>query len=996
MILKKIIIPLISCVIYYSVSFCQGTIRGKITDENGESVTGANIVLKSQPTVGTRSDFNGKFTLQITGSSPETIVISFISYQTMEETVNPKNGEVIVKNFRLVPVSVALQEAVIIGKANKAQEAVMEKIQIKSAPTISYISSEMIKKIGDTNISSAVTRVTGVSTNGSFLTVRGIGDRYMKTAINGSRIPTLDPFTNNVKLDLFPSSLVDNIVLVKTASPDLPGDWAGAYLSVETKDYPEKFTVNVETSFGYNQQTSLRDVVSSQRSATDWMGFDNGLRNINHDDFRPVYLNTNGTLVITPYEEFVALGLGDYYKSLGVTDDNWKQGTPLADTYYKLGLVQLGLLPANQINDPIAFSNAKSLYINNYQRHADDLVNEPGIQSQSKLFRNNWNTLTTRKAPLNFSQSFSVGNQIVLFGKPLGFLVGFRYASSIQYDPSSTGHRYPLDGSSPIGAAYDTLTLNTSKETDGWSALINLAYKYHPNHSISLLFMPNVIGVNNIKNGWNFDEAERSNSGTPGGSIIDMQYEERKQLVYQLKSEHYLPGPRLKIELDASYTQGNSSIPDHKFRRFGQLGLDRTYSYLKENLFDSRLSAELPIGESSAAGTRKLKFGAAYQYDYRKSDQYDYYLASRDTLLNGIVDSTLHNWYLNYGSDKDHNFGYSHVKAGFVMLDFPITPSLRFSGGIRVEQADIFSDVTYFNSLGLAANDLRRAEGGYIANPGTLNKISYLPSANLIVKLKRDELAPVNIRFSFSQTVARPSIREVSASRVYDYDLKSNVQGNPDLKLVQINNYDVRFEAYFKSGDNISVSAFYKDLKNHIELIIFDQNYNGFGTTWRNATNTWLKGIEIEGRKSMTKQLEIKANITAVNSRSTLDRFLNGSGDTITHVMYDQAPYIINGILAYTSDKMGISAALSYNVQGPRLVIVGKNARSYDIYEMPRNLLDFKASKTVGKHFSVSIKVQDILHTSIRRAYKFPGGYNLDYDKYTWGTSYVFAVSYKL
>ncbi|HOO09492.1 MAG TPA: TonB-dependent receptor plug domain-containing protein, partial [Cyclobacteriaceae bacterium] len=78
--------------------------------------------------------------------------------------------------------------------------------------------SELIKKTGDANVTAAIARVSGVSTNGSFITVRGIGDRYIKTMINGMRIPTLDPFTNNIKLDIFPSSLVDNIIITKTAS----------------------------------------------------------------------------------------------------------------------------------------------------------------------------------------------------------------------------------------------------------------------------------------------------------------------------------------------------------------------------------------------------------------------------------------------------------------------------------------------------------------------------------------------------------------------------------------------------------------------------------------------------------------------------------------------------------------------------------------------------------------------------------------------------------
>ena len=109
--------------------------------------------------------------------------------------------------------------------------------------------------------------------------------------------------------------------------------------------------------------------------------------------------------------------------------------------------------------------------------------------------------------------------------------------------------------------------------------------------------------------------------------------------------------------------------------------------------------------------------------------------------------------------------------------------------------------------------------------------------------------------------------------------------------------------------------------------------------------------------------------------------------------MFGQAPYIVNGILSYTSDSLGLSAALSYNIQGPRLVIEDFYA---NVYEMPRNLLDFKISKTLGKHLSVSLKVLDILHSSIRRSYKLHDGYSLDYDKYTYGTTYVFSLLYKI
>lgn len=994
--MKDTLILLLFCILSIPASFSQGTLRGKISDENGEPVTGANILLKSQPLVGTISDLKGQYSLKINGSNPQTVAISFVSYQTIEVTVNPKNEEVIVMDFNLIPVSNQISEAFVIAKVNRSNNTYMEMMKAKSVLSIDYISSETIKRTGDVTVSSAVARVSGVSTNGSFITVRGIGDRYMKTSINGLRIPTLDPFTNNINLDLFPASLVDNIVITKTASPELPGDWAGAYLSIETKDYPDVLSVNVESSFGYNQQSSLKEIVSSRHSSTDWLGYDNGLRDVNHGDFIPVNPEP------TAYNEFVALGLGSYFNSLGVTNANWGRNP---NTYTKLGFQQLGLLGAAQFNDDAAFQNAQALYNSSDKRHAFNLMNDPGIQAQNKMFPDNWNTIR-RKAPLNFSQSFSIGDQVNLFGKPFGYLAGFRYYSSVQYDPNATGHTY-FKRNNDLSLDNDTTIQASGRETNGWSALINLSYKYHPNHSISLLFMPNFIGINKAQDGY----VNYNGTGTDDLPHIHRQvqfYEQRKQLVYQVKSDHYLPGPRLKIEFNASYTKGISSAPDFKLSLPGTAQDDRFFRYLSENLFDSKLSTELPLAKASAAGTRKLKFGLAYQYNHRKNDQYDYILAKKTQSVNTtIVDSTLDRYYVEYGYPINHSFGSSELKSAYALLDYPINPVLRFSGGARAEQSNMHTDVALFDSLGLTAGDIRRKydPNRPAALPGTSNNVSFLPSGNLIIKLSHDDLTPASIRLSYSRTVARPNIREISDVRVYDYELKANVQGNPDLKMVQINNYDARFEAYFKSGDNFSVSAFYKDFKNHIELVNHGTGRDGPGARWINSpAKSWLTGVEIEGKKVIFKQLEIMANITFVNSHATIntsytqDNGLSVKGDIITHSMFGQSPYIINGILSYTSDKMGLSATLSYNVQGPRLVIIGQHGASYvpDIYEMPRNLLDFKASKSLGKHFLASIKVLDILNSSYRRTYRFPEGYILDYDKYTWGTTYVFSVSYKL
>jgi hypothetical protein len=1025
--MKKIFLLIIINIIITSYCFSQGTVRGKVSDENGEKLIGVTLILKNNPTISAITDVDGNYSLKITDPSPQIVVVSYVGYNKVEETINPKNNEVLIKNFQLTSSKKVIGEVKIIGKQQKEQDYYMENIKKKSATTFDYISSESMKKIGDNNVAAAVARVSGVSTNGSFITVRGIGDRYIKTTVNGLQIPTLDPFTNNIKLDLIPSSLVDNIIITKTQSPDLPGDWTAAYISVETKDFPEKFSLNIETTVGYNDQSTLQTVLSSQRSSTDWLGFDNNLRDISHNNFSKPIISPS------QYQEFVALGLGDYYKSLGVnSNESWNDGTTEAQLYFKLGLIQLGILPAAQIYDDAAFIEAKNTYnTGSYKKDAFNIINANLYQDAQSL-KNNWNTVD-RTTPLNFSQTISIGNQTKLFGKKLGFLASFRYGNSNIYDPVSVSQRARFDRS-----LSQSLTQRISKETNGWSSLFSLSYNLNKNNNISFLFMPNISGANNVRT--SVDTANPTEYLVTEAQF----YEERKQFIYQFKSDHYIKRYKLKIKTNASYTLGKSTAPDFKNVQYlfdpvanayqigGAIGdgIHRYYRYLSENIFDAKVSGELPISTTSFGGIRKLKVGASFFRNDRKSDLYDYEVllgpyASLNPLTSnninnflslerfGIVNgtdafgvdySTIDFFYDVVHTDADRNFGYTNILAAYGLLDYSINSLIRFSGGLRIEQAKIYTDAVKYDSLALKPNDPRRDYSNGtnpIANPGKLNQTSFLPSLNIIYKLKDDKVGQINLRANFSQAVARPSLRELSDIAILDYEFRATVFGNSDLKMVNIKNYDARIESFFKSGDDVSFSLFYKDFKNHIELI------NAGVITWQNVDRSYAAGIEIEGKKVITKQIEFKTNITLVKSNTEFVRSrleLGASGirnyvpvDTISRPMFGQAPFIINGILSYTSDSLGLTATVSYNVQGKRLVIASSVKEIPDIYEMPRNIIDIKISKKLNKHFSLSFTVRDVLNTKIRRTYNYTDdGPTIDFDSFRYGTNYILGISYKI
>ncbi|MER3329268.1 MAG: hypothetical protein RIF34_06785, partial [Candidatus Kapaibacterium sp.] len=115
---------------------------------------------------------------------------------------------------------------------------------------------------------------------GKHVFIRGLGDRYSNTQLNGTTLPSSDPDKKSVHLDLFPSGMIENIVTIKTATPDKPGDFTGGSVDIKTKSYPDKFRANLSLSSAANTIVTGQEVLSYNGSSTDWLGFDDGLRSV--------------------------------------------------------------------------------------------------------------------------------------------------------------------------------------------------------------------------------------------------------------------------------------------------------------------------------------------------------------------------------------------------------------------------------------------------------------------------------------------------------------------------------------------------------------------------------------------------------------------------------------------------------------------------------------------------------------------------------------------
>ena len=207
----------------------------------GGPVVGATIVVVEKPGVGTITDFDGNYSISLEPGS-YTIKVSFISFNTLTfENVEIKPGDATIIDATLMPATEQLAEIEVVAEAKRNTEAgVLIKMK-NAANVVDGISSQTFKRVGDNDLSQSIRRVTGVTVEGGkYVYVRGLGDRYTKTTLNGMAIPGLDPDVNAVQIDIFPTAVLENVAVYKNFTPDLYGDFAGGLIDVETKSFPER------------------------------------------------------------------------------------------------------------------------------------------------------------------------------------------------------------------------------------------------------------------------------------------------------------------------------------------------------------------------------------------------------------------------------------------------------------------------------------------------------------------------------------------------------------------------------------------------------------------------------------------------------------------------------------------------------------------------------------------------------------------------------------
>lgn len=956
----KCFLSLLLCFSIWSWAAGQGAMSGTIKDEtSGEPLIGANIVIEGTG-IGSASDFDGNYQFKAE-PGVYTMLVSYLGYNDKKiEGVEIKSGETTYLDILLSDQSVELDlEVVVQAKAIERSENALLLLQKKSDKIQDGISAREMSKLGVSNAATALKKVTGTTiVGGKYVYVRGLGDRYSATLLNGIQLPSIDPYRNSAQLDLIPANILDNIITAKTFTPDLPGNFTGGSVNIKTKSFPERFTLNFSASFGYNPQSNFQE---------DFLTFDTGERGW-----------------------------------LGYNDGSLDRPTIVDDP---------------QVQDILDRSGPSSA------RRDDEVAQrlDGAVRSFNQQFAPVASTSSIdRKFALSLGNQFSLGN------KSLGLLFTINYSDAFDHYSDALNANYFNTGSAGSTSLTRNFSLRETRSTRNPTigGLFGLSFKFNPNNVITYYTIYNhntAIDARFLGNGDYIDfdvlEPEEFQSRT-------LSFREREQINNIVSGQHVFSRlNNLRIEWAASFSDATQDEPDLRFfaNKFNpeETRPNRSpysistanynppshfFRALQDNQFEGKLDITIPFLTNKGKGN-KLKFGGLYSKKDREFNEQIYsvfnffgetyagdpnfYFGDENIGIIGTDNSvnTIGLYIVDETQINNNYSGSTEIWAGYGMLTFQINERLKIIGGARVEGTDIFveSDGNAFSEEDESTR---------------IDEVDILPSANLIFSLTDN----MNIRASYSNTLARPNMREVAPFGSFGFIGDPTVFGNRELTRTRINNYDLRYEWFQNPGEIIAVSGFYKKFQDPIVLTYRPAGNPQF--TWKNSNDATVLGAELEFRKNLNfispalEGFKLGANLAIISSQVDVDSTelaINRSVDPDfpeTRRFNGQSPFVVNANLSYTHQESGLDIVLAYNVFGNRLQTVGVEGTP-DLFERSRNQLDFSISKDFGDHLSVKLGVRNILNPSYETFATF-----LDqefiYTSYKLGRAYTFGFTYKI
>ncbi|CAM1352251.1 TonB-dependent receptor [Tenacibaculum halocynthiae] len=889
--MKKLLFVAFLSLCNLAFSQSKGTVSGTVTDKemNGEPLPFASVYIKGT-SIGGTTDIDGKYSISVPAGN-KILVFSFVGYETVEKAIVVKANQTIVVNQELGPnEGVALDNVIINATVSKEKESALLLKQKKATVIKESIGALELAKRGVSDAATATTKISGVtkSEGTGNIYIRGLGDRYLSTTMNGLPVPSDDIANKNIDLGLFSTNVISNVEISKTYNTSSYTDQASGNVNVVTKEF-SKNGFSLSLSGGAN--TNALDV----------------------DNFRRTV-----------------------------------------------------------ISDDVTFGFHKKKYA---------LLNQLTLQG--------WDTKEA-STPINYSFSLSGAKKFELFGKKWRVLASASHSKLNEYR-------------SGLFRSFRANVLNTSFSESGGdvenfmartnsTGYIRVAVKLNDNNKLkyNTLFVNK--GVDNLYEqgrsgkGYVFDQDPQEN----GAFVRDQNFKQTTMFVNQLMGEHkwnenntlnWATGynfvlaeepNRIRNEVNILDVDNSSliefaSVGDYQQRKTSQKIEDKEYNAFIENKW------ALGFAKEDEAKPYKLNYGL----NFRKKER-SFRSSFKGFRARGVRAASIDELssILQLGESAgltlreqlpDAYKGEFLALAGYTNFDFKFDNKLSGNIGLRFERDEI--DVVWNVGNYISPEGVNRY--------GSANKVysSLFPSVNLKYELDEKNF----IRFASSITQTLPEFKELAP---FGYVSPSGrvILGNENLEKSDVYNLDLKWELFPSRSELISATAFHKQIKNPINLVM-TRGSSGYFSYFNTGEKADIYGVELEGKMNIINNEDDKSILSATGNITKMwfnqDLLPNFQyKDKVKSDLQGASDLILNGSLSYNNRKENeFIATLTGNYSSDKIFALGvpedfaERATIYndEIIEKGFFTLDLVLSKKLTKNLAIKLVGRNLLDPKIEQ-----------------------------
>ena len=890
-----------------TLSWAQnGTIAGKVVDvKTREEIIGANVVIEGT-TTGSATDIEGNFTINNVKPGIYSLVVSFVTYKThFIKDVVVESGKKTTIEATLAEDVAELEEIIVTAKKDIDTDLNLMNSLRESKLVISGISAEQITKLPDRDVAQIAQRVSGVTiVDNRFVVVRGVPERYNQVMINGAIAPSTEIDRRSFSFDMVPAGAIDQMLIYKSGTAELPGDFAGGVIQLVTKQPTYEPFTTFGLNFGYRTNTTFEETLSSDGSDTDILGFDNGFRSI------PDGFPATSTLIASS-------------KSSSVRERAGKSLTNNFATNSKQAPLDMGFnfaLSRSFKAGNLKFNNLTALsYSNSYQNYQSDFLRyntftaataEKRFEYKDNFYANDIrvNLMHNWLIELNDRNRIEFKNLFVQLGEnETTVRVGDDKIQNPNFDRTNFAYHF-LSRSIYSGQLDGTHELGDGTSKLNWVLGLNYIKRNEPDYRRFRTYRDKASAGTEVPYTMQLPAAGNVfETGRFWSDLTDIGISNGLNFEKRFSSLDDKKAPVIKA---GYYTE-------YKTREFRARYVN--YQYPNTAGFDQSIGQELsrlPLDEIFAPENIKRSDGFVIEEGTQPQDSYQ----GVNLLAAGYISGS-------------KSFNKLDITAGFRGEYNVQTIDARTNTGTIDINNPIFAALPSFNV-------------GYNLTNRSLVRAAYSRTVN---RPEFRELAPF-LYYQFEYEAALIGSPDLKTAFIDNVDLRWEMYPNPG-ELISIG-------AFYKN---------FKDpIETYLQIT--SENPQLFYGNAVNATAYGIefefrKSLASLGVSRFLRNTSV--NINAAWIESNVDVGTAATNQIQNRPLQGQSPYIINTGLYYRDEDSGFSMNAAYNVFGPRIFSVGdKLFPSW--FEMPRQSVDFQIAKTWNRQFETKLNIQNLLNATNR------------------------------